>query len=237
MLTIKNLDSNKQNDARLAKLNPMLPRPPFRLLIIGSSGSGKTNLLVNLFEPDFYGKFWKKDHIIVFSPTADFDDKQLKIPSNNFYAEFNPEILEFIMYKQTTILEKHGKKKLDHILIVLDDMLGNPKAFGGQSFLNKFIIKCRHYNISIVILSQKLSAIGRTIRLNIDSVIIFRAINGIEIDEILDEYSSKTHRKTNYEKLMSIWSIPYNFLYANFQIKDRDKIYRSGFNDEIITFL
>jgi hypothetical protein len=53
---------------------------------------------------------------------------------------------------------------------------------------------------------------------------------------ILDEFSSKAHRKDNYKMLTEfVWDKPYEFHYVKFDEKDRDKVYRKGFY-EILQF-
>ena len=48
-----NLDSiTKENNKERNKKWPFIPDHPYRILIIGSSGSGKTNALLNLMKED-----------------------------------------------------------------------------------------------------------------------------------------------------------------------------------------
>jgi septin family protein len=191
-LTIKNYDEPKKTKSKI-KIDPNLPNVPFRMLLVGSSGSGKTTLLVNLFREEFYGKVFKKNHIIIFSPTARLDPKLEQIGAKNVYDCYNVDILKYIMDRQIAISEgkidpETGKKKkgrkLDNILIIFDDCLGMNGVFDSHSMLNKMIIKARHYKISIIISTQKLSGVGRTIRLNMSAIFIFRALNGSEVDDI-----------------------------------------------------
>jgi hypothetical protein len=258
MLEIKNYDDHTKKKNKV-KIDPNLPEVPFRILLVGSSKSGKSTLLVNLLRDEFYGKVFKKKYIIVFSPTACLDPKIKQIGAGNVYDTFNPAILEYVMERQIAIAEgrddepaieykdirddpnplnkpKKKKKHMENILIIFDDCLGMRGVFDSNSMLNKMIIKARHYNISVIISTQKLSGVGRTIRLNMSAVFIFRALNGNEIDEILDEFSSKAHRKHNYLLLTEyIWDKPYEFLYCKFDERDRAKVYRKGFY-EVLDF-
>ena len=46
-----NIDNyTKENETKHNKNWPFIPNHPYRILIIGGSGSGKTNLLLNLIE-------------------------------------------------------------------------------------------------------------------------------------------------------------------------------------------
>ena len=57
---------------RTAAKDQVMPRFPFSMMITGSSGSGKTNLIINIMtDPELYGKYFHR--IAIFSPTAGFD--------------------------------------------------------------------------------------------------------------------------------------------------------------------
>ena len=50
---------------------------PFRIGLTGRSGSGKTNILVNLLDDDFYGKdFDDSSNIYIISGSLSSDNKQ-----------------------------------------------------------------------------------------------------------------------------------------------------------------
>ena len=56
-------DITNENNKKYIKKRPFIPDHPYRILIIGSSGSGKTNALLNLIsqqvdtdKTDFYPK-------------------------------------------------------------------------------------------------------------------------------------------------------------------------------------
>lgn len=229
MLNIIPIDKKKKRSRRLAKIPEGLPKPPFRWSIIGASHSGKTNMLCNLFRKNFYGKFWKKDNIFVFSPTVELDDKLKEcIPSNNFYDEFNPEILQEIYDQQHGIKKTLGPGKMPDVLVILDDCLGTG-AFQRNSIITKYIHKTRHYKVSMIYTSQLLKGLGTNIRANSDVISIFRCTNFSEVDKILDETSDKQGRKRMRDILVKIFEIPYNFLHINYQVKDLKKRYTEGF--------
>ena len=94
------IETEKTNIPQKAasKLN-ILPKFPFSCCISGRSGSGKTQLLLNILtRDDLMGNYFHK--ILVFSPTAgDLDDTyaSLKIPKENFIKKFDSSILETIL--------------------------------------------------------------------------------------------------------------------------------------------
>lgn len=227
------MDKKEKINKKITKLNPLLPVPPFRWSMVGCSNSGKTTMLCNLFRKEFYGKFFKKDHIFVFSPTVNLDDKLKEcIPSNNFFEEFDSSILEEIYTEQDSIKKVYGKNKLDHILIILDDMLGQD-CLKSNSLITKYIHKTRHYKVSYIYSVQKYTGLPRTMRLNSDVMTIFRCSNFGEIDLISDETANKSSKNEFKNILLDIFTEPYQFLMVNYQEKDLTKRFRKGFSEFI----
>ena len=227
------LDKNQKVNKKIKRLNPLLPKPPFRWSLVGCSNSGKTTMLCNLFRKNFYGKFWNPDHIVVFSPTINLDDKLREcIPSSNFYEHFDPSVIEEIYDEQDAIKKIYGTKKLDNILIILDDMLGSD-ALSTTSIISKYIHKTRHYKVSYIYSVQKYTGLPRTMRLNSDVMTIFRCSNFGEIDTITDECANKSSKNKFKNILLDVFTEPYQFLLIDYQTKDLTKRFRKGFTEFI----
>jgi len=232
-LKVISLDKKKKPNKKIEKLNPRLPKPPFRWSVIGASFSGKTTMLCNLFRKEFYGKFWHRDHIFVFSPTVDLDDKLKEcIPSNNFYDSFRPDVLSEIYSEQHAIKKQFGMNRLSHILCIFDDCLGGD-AFKPNSILTKFIHKTRHYKVSAIYSVQMFKGLSTNMRANSDVISIFRCTNFGEIDKILEETSDRRGRKKMREILINIFAEPHQFLHIDYQAKDLNDRFRRGFNEKI----
>src|SRR5690349_9442667 len=122
-----------------------MPRYPFSMMITGSSGSGKTNLMINILtKMNLYGKYFHK--IIVFSPTAGSTDdmyKQLKLPKENFVAAMTPAHLEAIIARRKTQIEEKGIEwvaKNDRMIIILDDVIAERNFLESPEALKMFAL-------------------------------------------------------------------------------------------------
>ena len=132
---------------------------PFRMCIIGNSGSMKTNTLLNLlhtmtetFESIFYITKNKDEPLLNFLEDK-LGNKGLKITEG---------------LASVPDLDKIDKES--NTLIILDDLVNEPKK--EQKIISDYYIRCRKRNCSIVYISQSFYDIPKMIRNNINYLII-----------------------------------------------------------------
>ena len=167
-----------KNDQKLPQLmrEDVIPRHPFRMLNSGSSGSGKSMLVLNLLQrKNFMKDFF--DEIFLFSPTARGDQIQqlLDLSEDNICDELNDsgiEQLDYVFEKQNELVEEMGYLNSPKVLIIFDDVISSPRFMNSNTFKRCFI-QGRHINLSVIINTQKYHAIPRTMRLNCTYVAFF----------------------------------------------------------------
>ena len=227
-IQIKNFDvPSKHIDKRNEGLDPMLPKIPFSICLVGASNSGKTTLLLNLLE-QYSDKFRAQD-VILISPSIDLDDKLDMINCKWKYNKFNEEVIDSTVDQQKNI-KKFEPNKLPNLLVILDDCL-QTGAFNHHGVIETAFVRLRHYNISLICTSQKYSGLSRTIRLNCKSLIIFEPYNMSEFDHILDENSDKYTRKKYKAMMDHVFSKPFAFLLINNTERDKSKRYIDSFQN------
>ena len=135
---------------------PYIPDHPYRMLIIGGSGSGKTNALLNLInnQPDI-------DKIYLYAKDpyeAKYQyliNKREGVGINHFndpkaFIEYSNDMQD--VYKN---IEEHNADTERKILIVFDDMIvdmiNNKKL---NSLVTELFIGDRKLNISLVFITQ-----------------------------------------------------------------------------------
>ena len=104
----------QEYDTKQSKYN-MVPKVPFRSIILGPSGSGKTILLQNMILDIYRGCF---SRIYIFSPSVDVDmtwkpvkdiiEKELKLYDDKekfYFSEYNPEDLFRFIDTQHKVIE------------------------------------------------------------------------------------------------------------------------------------
>ena len=147
MLNLDNIVSNKK------KSSSENEDWPFRMLIIGTSGSGKTNTLLHLID-----KFHPIDKIYLYAKDTDEEKYQYFINKREQAGIKNlNDSHAFIEYSNdmNDVLEdinNYNKKRDKKVLIIFDDMIAD--IMGSEKFkaiVKELFIRCRNLNISIIL--------------------------------------------------------------------------------------
>jgi Tfp pilus assembly ATPase PilU len=146
---------------------------PFRMLIIGGSGAGKTQTLMNLIRV-MNGTF-NNIHII----TKNKDESLYNYLESK--VDTGLSITEGI--DSAPDLDNFDKK--EQTLIVMDDLVLEKN----QKQLEQYFIRARKLNCSLVYLSQSYFAVPKMIRMNLNYLIIKRLNTLQDLFRMLREYS------------------------------------------------
>lgn len=231
------LETAKHNiPLRLSMKEGIIPRFPFSILISGRSGSGKTNVLLNLLtRKEFYGNYFH--YTVVFSPTAGAGDDMydiLKLPEENIKNEFNEDDLNQLIERRKSLIENKGIEwvaKNSRVLIILDDIIADQHFLNSPQALKMFAL-LRHYLCSVIVLTQSYKKIPRSLRLNVNATIIFPSTQS-EIEILLDEITPSGIKKRDFEKVIAYATEgQYDFLYIN-NHAEKDKRIRKNINEII----
>ena len=171
---------------------PYIPDHPYRILIVGGSGSGKTNALLNLInnQPDIdqiylYAKdpYEKKYQYLI--------NKCEKVGLNHFndpkaFMEYSNDMQD--VYKN---IEDYNQIKKRKILIVFDDMtadmINNNEL---NPIVTELFIRGRKLNISIVFITQSYFKVPKDVTLNSTHFFIMKIPNKRELQQIALNHSS-----------------------------------------------
>ena len=166
---------------------PYIPDHPYRILIIGGSGSGKTNALLNLInnQPDtvkiyLYAKdpYEKKKNQYLIN-------KRQKVGLNQFndpkaFMEYSNDMQD--VHKN---IEDYNPIKKHKVLIIFDDMIAdminNNKL---NPIVTELLIRGRKLNISIVFITRSYFKVPKDVRLNSTHFFIMKIPNKRELQQI-----------------------------------------------------
>ena len=193
---------------------PYILDKPYRILIIGGSGSGKTNVLLNLIEnqPDI-----DKIYLHAKDPYEAKYQYLIKIREKvcigyhndpRAYIEYSNDMHN--VYKN---IDDYNSDEDCKTLIVFDDiiadMINNRKL---DSTVTELFIRGRKLNISLVFITQSYFKVLKDVRLNITQFYIVRISNKRELQQIAINHSSGISTKDFINIYKECTRKPYSFL-------------------------
>lgn len=176
---------------------PSIPTPPFRLVVVAPSNTGKSVMVSNLISSDnFPYKKYFGENIFIFSPTFKMGSMggMKNISKNNIFDTFDVDILNSIINEQKNLIETYGNSS--PILIILDDVVGELDA-KRKEFLKKAYFGLRHYNASIILIAQQYKMIPKSVRMNCSDTILFEVANDNELKDITEEQNIQKDKFIN----------------------------------------
>ena len=193
---------------------PYIPYHPYRILIIGSSGSGKTNALLNLINNQLdidkiylYAKDpyeAKYQYLIKKREEVRLDH----FDNHKAFIEYSNDMQD--VYKS---IEDYNPGKERKILTVFDDMIAdmiNNKKL--NSIVTELFIRDRKLNISIVFITQSYFKVPKDVRLNSTHFFIMKILNKGELQQIVLNHSSDIDFKDFMKIYKECTKEPYSFL-------------------------
>ena len=190
MITLDSIinENNKEHNEKW----PYVPDHPYRILIIGGSGSGRTNALLNLINEQngidkiyLYAKNLNKtkyEYLIKNRENAGIkhlNDSKAFIECSNTMND---------VYENIDNYNPNRKRK---ILIVFDDMIADimtNKKF--QSLIKELFIRCRKLNISLVFITQSYFSVPKDVRLNSTHYLTMKVNSRKELQNIAINHSA-----------------------------------------------
>jgi hypothetical protein len=155
-------------------------KTPFRMLIIGGSGAGKTQTFLNILHN--FGNTFNNIYIITKNK-----DEPIYNYLEDKLGDKGLTITEGI--SSAPDLDKFDKE--EQSLIVLDDLVLEKN----QKAIEEFFIRARKLNCSLIYISQSYYAVPRIIRQNLTYLVIKRLNTLKDLFRILQEYSLGVDKK------------------------------------------
>ena len=210
-----NFDEYTNKNKKEHNLNwPYIPDHPYRILIIGGSGSGKTNTLLNLInnQPDIDQiYFYRKDpyegkYRFLINKRESIGLKHFNDPKT--FIEYSND-----MHDVYNNIDDYNPDKENKIVIVFDDMIAdmiNNKKL--NSVVTELFIRGRKLNISLVFITKSYFKVPKDVRLNTTHFYIMKIPNKRELQQISISHSSDTDTKDFIKIYKKCTDKSYSFL-------------------------
>ena len=183
-----------------------VPQIPFRMLVLGPSNSGKSQLIQALL-CDFL-----KSHkngsscfhkIVVISPSVNVDavwgpvkelQKSARDPREKVNFEvYDPAALHDLIAQQKKLVaacKKRGDEEMPSMCVVLDDIADDVHFCRHERLVQELFVRGRHAFISIVASVQKYRVIAPVVRVNCSCLCVFKLRSDAELKALVEENSA-----------------------------------------------
>lgn len=208
----------------------ILPPLCFSMLVVGSSGSGKSVLVYNLIKKFYAGCF---DVVLLVSPTGRTDDiqKQLGLDDSHVITDLAKAItvLNKLMETQSKIIEEKGFARAKTVLVYFDDVVGDEQFMRSKEMVNMFI-KNRHYKCNVILCSQYYKAIPRRMRMQSSCTIFFNS-PATELNTMADDFlPPNVTREQFIARLQDEFKTKHQFVTVNMKVPMETR-YRLGLSE------
>ena len=212
---------------------PYITDHSYRKLIVGGSGSGKTNALLNLIQNQPYIDkiyFYTKDpyeatYQFLINKRERVDINRLNDPKV-FIEYFND------MHKVYKNIDNYNPDKENKILIVFDDMIADMiKNKVLNSIVTELFIRGRKLNISLVFVTQSYFKVPKDVRNNSTHFFSMKIPNKRELQQIAINHSSDINTGDFIEIYRKCTDKPYLFLVIDTTLPSNNRLrFRKNLN-------
>lgn len=243
-MDIINLSGNDNNQVDLIV-------SPFRLLVAGKSGSGKSNMVMNLIlrhlDYDFIYIYAKHlDDKMYVKLKEHFDKinqrvaKKFKLPDYTCYlmsddydsmVTLSPKRESLRANSDEFAVTNNELDKSKKNLIVIDDFMMEKNKTNIQDLM----VSSRHKNASIIYITQSYHKTDKIVRENCNYLALFRVASKKEIIELAKSVATDMEYKDFYELFTKITNKKYGFMIIDTTENDFPYLrYRDGWDGLII---
>jgi hypothetical protein len=222
-------DSKKRTVAK-----PLMSTSHF-YVISGASGSGKSNLIINLLKSTkkTKDKKHKKSYrnmfntVILVSPSAHtIKDSPLEnVADDQKFNSLNEDVFDMVDSVTEDAIENN-----EHTLLILDDVSSQLRLKENEKLLNQLVKNRRHLNLSIWIVGHKVTDLSPALRSNANLLFIFKGKTNKEIETIQSEYMMMPKKEAD-ELMRAAYKNRFDFMLIDTSLRSgSDFIFFRNFN-------
>ena len=178
--------------------NEFSPLMPFRMVVAGSSDSGKTTMIVNLLigtkkvDKKNGSRYILCNDVVLFAKfpdepkwniVRDFYNEISKDPDSEFYEDVSFKVLPY-----DDIPDPETFDPSRSTVVIFEDLMHEPKKI--QDKIAQYFTHGRHRNISPIYVTQRFFAVPKTIRDNVTYISLHRGGGNLsDIKNIISRYT------------------------------------------------
>jgi ABC-type lipoprotein export system ATPase subunit len=231
------VEKTKDNDGIPNPLPNFESRSNFIMSVIAPTGSGKSVLISNLIRKYYYQVF---DKIYFCSSNVaerngiqkvyDKSYEKIEFDELRIFPTINNEIIDYIQKDIEADDDFNDSPEDFHSLLVIDDLITEVNSSKNKNII-KFVLKSRHLNCSVIIVSHKMNFLPTIIRNNLTDIVLYRSKSKQEIETIYKNLIDLPE-----DKFIAIYNYAtkekHHFLYS--KLNTNPQKYYADFNEEFI---
>lgn len=206
--------------------NPLAPQHPFRLCVIGPSGGGKTNIVMNLvleyleFDKIYiYAKDLQEEKYLTLIGLAESMAKAAGVESS--------EVIEYSDDPTKVDINSFDGEKQN--LVIFDDMVTESKE--NQKNIDQLFVRGRKTpNCSLIYMTQSYFNTPPLLRKQLNYVILLNVNNQRELQEIAKTYATDIDYKEFKEMYKECTQEQWGFMVLDMKTTNRCLKYRCKFD-------
>jgi Poxvirus A32 protein. len=150
-----------------------------------------------------------------------------RIPDHQYLTEYDESVLEDMLTEQDKLIARiksmGGTKHLAHRwLLIFDDLVGSTLFNNRRDNVFKVLnTRHRHFNASIIMVSQGYKEIPKTVRTNWTALILFAIANDAEVKVIYEEFAMGLKLDVWLQVYAYCTEQDYGFMYLNTKKKEK----------------
>ena len=213
---------------------------PYSMLITGPSGSGQTNVLLNLIQKQ--DNEYLTDKIYLYAKDLSEAKYQFLIKKREDVGIKNLDNPSAFMEYSNTMddvynnIHDYNPKRKRRILIVFDDMIAdvmtNTKF---QTMISDLFFICSKSNISLVFITQTYFKVPKDVRLNSTHYLIMKIHSRKELQNIAFDHSADIEYKDFLKIYRNCTNEPYSFWTIDTTLPGNNPMrFRKNFSDSAL---
>ena len=215
-------DSKKRTVAK-----PLMSTSHF-YVISGASGSGKSNLIINLLKSTkkTKDKKHKKSYrnmfntVILVSPSAHtIKDSPLEnVADDQKFNSLNEDVFDMVDSVTEDAIEDN-----EHTLLILDDVSSQLRLKENEKLLNQLVKNRRHLNLSIWVIGHRVIDLSPALRSNANLIFLFKPKTNKEIETIQSEYMMMPKKEAD-ELMRAAYKDRYDFMLIDTSLRTGSRV-------------
>jgi len=211
--------------SKVPVLNELAPTWPARLVVCGSSGSGKTNCVLQLL--DKYLPWTTLQIVAKHLDTPSYQALRKKIEAQEERKGYKFSVFTDDLSKTTPVDDLCASNRC---LTIFDDFIMSKDL----SIIEDYYVRSRHKNVTCVFITQSWYKTPKIVRENASHVILFRGQNGRDINGVHSDIAGDM-RKEDFQKLYhETTKKPFGFIVVDGNPTAPELRFRIGFDQLVI---